>query len=93
MTWREIMTNKLKVVTEDSVEPFDRLTLNADHRIDFEDGELTAAYPENADETEYQVALFPTEDGGVELPDGSAVLSVGESVVALVPTEQYEVSK
>jgi hypothetical protein len=85
---------ELQTVVEENVEPFDRLTLNTDHRIDFEDGELTAAYPENADETEYQVALFPTsEDGSVELPDGSAVLSVGESVVALVPVEQYKVAK
>lgn len=86
------MSNELKVVVEENVEPFDRLILNTEHRIEYRDGELRAAYPPTAEEREYQVALFPTEDGGVELPDGSAVLSVGETAVALVPVEEYEVS-
>lgn len=87
------MSNELNIVVEESVEPFDRLRINTEHRIDYTDGELRAAYPPGATEREYQVALFPTEDGGVELPDGSAVLSVGETVVALVPVEEYEVSE
>ena len=87
------MSNELKVIVEESVEPFDRLRINAEHRIEYTDGELRAAYPPGATEREYQVALFPTtEDGGVELPNGSAVLSVGETVVALVPIEEYEVN-
>jgi hypothetical protein len=83
------MTNELKVIVEENVEAFDNFTLNTEHRLTFEDGELTAVYPEHADETEYQVAMFPTEDGGVELPDGSAILSVGESVIALVRQSAY----
>lgn len=84
------MSNTLKVVTESNVETFDEVTLNPDHRLDFEDGELTAVYPENADETEYRVAMFPITNGTVELPDGAAVLDVTtDTVVALVPEAAY----
>lgn len=80
----------LTVVHRENLEPFDKLNLNADHRLNFEDGELTAVYPSNAEETAYRVALFPVEDGGVTLPDGAAVLSADDTVVALVPERAYQ---
>lgn len=81
---------ELEIREYQKVEPFDRFTLNVEHRLDFEDGDLTAAWPSGADVREYQAAIFPVSEGTVELPDGAAVLSVGESVAALVPTDAYQ---
>jgi hypothetical protein len=83
------MSEQLRVYHRENVEPFDRLTLNPDSRLTFEEGELTAVYPVDATEQEYQVAMFPVEDGAVELPDGAVVLEATDTVVALVPTEEY----
>lgn len=83
------MSNTLTVVDRENVEAFDRLTLNADHRLEFEDGELTAIYPDRADETEYVVAMYPVEGGTVELPDGAVVLEATDTVVALTPATAY----
>ncbi|MFC7140541.1 hypothetical protein ACFQMA_11980 [Halosimplex aquaticum] len=83
------MSNDFTVKNRQNVDAFDRLTLNADHRLTFEDGTLTAVYPAGADETEYVVALFPVEDGAVELPDGAVVLEATDTVVALTPATAY----
>jgi len=81
----------LKVVETD-VEPFDRVTLNPEGRIEYDDGRLTALYPENADESEYFVALFHYDTDPLSLPDSTVVLGAGEGVVtALVPTDAYSV--
>jgi hypothetical protein len=77
------MSEQLRVYHRENVEPFDRLTLNPDSRLTFE------VYPVDATEQEYQVAMFPVEDGAVELPDGAVVLEATDTVVALVPTEEY----
>ncbi|OYR82987.1 hypothetical protein DJ84_09070 [Halorubrum ezzemoulense] len=83
------MSNTLTVVDRENVDAFDRLTLNADHRLEFEDGTLTAVYPDGADETEYVVGIYPVEGGTVELPDGAVVLEATDTVVALTPATAY----
>lgn len=83
------MTTELSVRRYENVEPFDRLILNPDHRLEFGDRTLTAVYPDGVDETEYIVGVFPVENGGVELPDGSVVVDVAEDVTALVPAAAY----
>lgn len=82
--------SNLKVVETD-VEPFDRVTLNPEGRVEYDDGRLTALYPENADESEYVAALFHYDTGDtVSLPDSTVVLGAGEGVVtALVPADAY----
>jgi len=82
--------SELRVV-DTAVEPFDTVTLSPD-RVEYDDGQLTAVYPSDADTETFRVALF--EYGGeadaVDLPEDSAVLSVGEGVVvALVPETAY----
>jgi hypothetical protein len=83
------MTNEFTVLNRENVEPFDRLTLNSEHRLEFEDGHLTAVYPAGADETEYVVAMYPVESGTVELPDGAVVLEATDTLVALTPATAY----
>ncbi|PSP79516.1 hypothetical protein BRC81_04695 [Halobacteriales archaeon QS_1_68_20] len=82
--------NALTVKNHQNVDAFDRLTLNTEGRLEFEDGTLTAVYPDGAEETEYVVALFPVEGGTVELTDSAVVLeATGDTVVALVPATAY----
>lgn len=77
-------------VVETDVDVFDRVALNPEGRIEYEDGRLTALYPEKAGETEYVVARFHYDSGSVELPDDTVVLGVDEGVVmALVPEDAY----
>jgi len=83
------MSNALTVKNHQNVSAFDRLTLNTDGRLEFEDGALTAVYPEESDESEYVVAMFPVEGGTVELPDRAVVLEATDTVVALVPADAY----
>jgi len=83
------MSNIFAVVHRENLEAFDRLTVNTEYRLEFDDGELTAVYPENADETEYVTAMFPVSEGTVELPDGAVVLEATDTVVALVPNAAY----
>lgn len=83
--------SELAVVDRD-VSPFDRVELSPDGRVEYDDGRLTALFPENADTAEYVVALFHYSGGDstVELPDDSVVLGAGEGVVtALVPSDAY----
>lgn len=83
------MSNRLTVKNHQNVSAFDRLTLNTDGRLEFEDGALTAVYPEESGESEYVVAMFPVEGGTVELPDRAVVLEATDTVVALVPADAY----
>lgn len=80
----------LTVVHRENLEPFDAVTLSTEHRLEFSDGELSAVYPSDADETAYRVALFSVENGGVSLPEGAAVLAATDTVTALVPERAYQ---
>jgi hypothetical protein len=83
--------SELAVVDTD-VEPFDRVEVAPDGRVDYSDGHLTALFPENSETREYVVALFHYGGGDntVDVPDDTVVLGAGEGVVtALVPAEAY----
>lgn len=79
-------------VVDTDVEPFDRVELSPDGRVEYDGGQLTALFPENADVRQYVVSLFNYggESDTVDLPDDSVVLDVGEGVVTvLVPSDAY----
>lgn len=80
--------NNLVVVDRD-VSTFDKLELNADGRLTYDGGHLTAVYSKGADVTEYVVASFPIEGGEVSVPNGAVVLDADDRLTALVPADQY----
>lgn len=86
------MSTEIQVVYRENLQPFDRIEINSEHRLEFDNGELEAAWPAEASTTEYQAAIFPIEDGGTELPEGAVILSATDTLVALVPTSEYEVN-
>ncbi|GGL28859.1 hypothetical protein GCM10009037_10680 [Halarchaeum grantii] len=81
-------------VVDTAVSPLSRVEFNPDGRVNYENGRLTAAYPSNADTTEFVIAVFRYADSNtVELPEGAVVLDVGEGVVVTaVPSDAYGVS-
>jgi hypothetical protein len=81
-------SNNLCVVDRD-VSTFDKLELNADGKLSYDDGELTAVYPADADEMSYVVASFAIEDGEAEVPDGAVVLAADDRLHCLVPAGEY----
>jgi len=83
------MSNALTVKNHQNVSAFDTLEISTEGRLEFEDGELSAVYPDGADETEYVVATYPVESERVVLPDRAVVLEATDSVTALVPADAY----
>jgi len=80
---------ELEVVHQENVQAFDEFDISTDHRLTFEDGELSAVYPSDTPTTKYVVAIFNVEEGTVDLPEGAAVLEATDTVVALVPADSY----
>jgi hypothetical protein len=81
--------SEINVIYEANLSVFDEVEANTNHRLEYNNGELSCVYPASAETTEYVVATFDVNGGKAELPEGTAVLEAKDSVVALVPQDPY----
>jgi len=82
------MTNL--TIVQRNVDIYDELEINTNNRLNYEDGFLTAAYPQSEEEIEYVVASVGIKEGNANIPSGAAILELrSDSVLCLIPKETY----
>jgi len=79
------------VIIQENLSIFDKVTMAADARIEYENGEFEAIYPKGAETTDYVFSKYTFADSSVEVSENSVVVGTeNNNLLALVPMENYE---